>query len=120
MGGNDGPLPNYVVNEAKAREQFDVLVQRYAQTPFTFRLLGLQIIQNDDAYRSFNSEDQIGRQYRQGGWDTLNCYFGAAGDGSFAYFPPITSLEDSAVSCIDGTWNDISTMPGVDPDLGAC
>jgi len=110
----------YRVNDAKAREQFNVLVDRYRDTPFTFRLMGIQIITNNQYYASLDNSNQIGQQYRQGGWDTLNCYFGAADDGSYAFFPSLTSLESSSVSPEDGTFNDISTMPGVDPDESAC
>lgn len=114
--------PIFTVDEAKAREQFDVLVERFRDTPFTFNLAGVQIITNNQYYQKFDGlEETIGGQYRRGGWDTLNCYFGGANEGSFAFFPPLTSVENyGTVNAIDGAWNDISTMPGVDPDLGAC
>lgn len=112
----------YRVDRQIAQDQFDVLVDRYRDSPFTFNLLGIEIITNNQYYKQFDGiEEQIGAEYRRGGWDTLNVYFGGAGEGSFAFFPTLRSVESDGVpNAIDGAWNDISTMPGVDPDLSAC
>lgn len=73
----------YTVDEAKALEQFDVLVDRFKDTPFTFNLASVRIITNNQYYALFEGlDEQIGTQYRAaGGWDTLTCYFGAADQG---------------------------------------
>lgn len=117
-----GELPIYSVDEAKAREQFDVMVDRYKDSPFTFNLVSVNIITNNQYYAAFDGlEETIGSTYRQGDYSTLNVYFGAAGQGSFAFFPPLRSQEtNNNINPIDGAWNDISTMPGVDPDESAC
>ena len=111
----------YIVDREIALDQFNVLVDRYSDTPFTFRLMGLEIIASNKFYRSLDDDVALGNQYRKGGWETLNCYFGAAfGEGSYAYFPQVRSLQNPTVSIIDGTYNDLTTMPGVDPDESAC
>ena len=112
----------YSVTEADADKQFEVLVNAYSDTPFTFNLKGVQFVTNNQYYMDFeNTQEAIGKTYRQGGWDTLNCYFGAADKGSFAFFPKLRSVEDqNIVEVLDGAFNDISTMPGVDTSEGAC
>lgn len=72
--------------EAMMIEQFDVLVDLFSNTPFTFRLMGNQIIQNHTYYvEAFDDNvDQVVLDYRVGGHESLNVYFGGVNQGSFA------------------------------------
>mmetsp|Transcript_7457 Transcript_7457/g.12427 ORF Transcript_7457/g.12427 Transcript_7457/m.12427 type:complete len:293 (+) Transcript_7457:119-997(+) len=100
--------------EEMMRQQFDVLVDRFSNTPFTFRLMGNQIIQNHTYYIEDlgNNRDQINLDYRVGGRESLNVYFGGAGKGSFATTVGI-ALSGEEVDDGDGVFVDILSVPGL-------
>lgn len=125
----DNETPIFIINQAKAQEQFDLLVQGFRGSPFTFTLKEVKIIQNEKYYNLFSAEDdadtplvneavdwtdEIGEKYRVGGWEVLNCYFGNTDNGSFATTPASGVVDKQKAWVYDGVHVDLSTMPGVD------
>lgn len=100
--------------EAMMIEQFDVLVDLFSNTPFTFRLMGNQIIQNHTYYvEAFDDNvDQVVLDYRVGGHESLNVYFGGVNQGSFATMAGV-AFETDPTPIGDAAFVDIGTVPGL-------
>lgn len=66
----DEDRPIYRVDAAKVQEQFNVLVDGYKDSPFTFRLVDSQIVENNKFYSTFEDNAvEIGETFRKGGYD---------------------------------------------------
>lgn len=91
-------------------EQFAILIQGFAQTPFTFRLSSVEFAINDLLCRNdVETTFPLASEYRKGEYDALNVFLGGAGAGSFATYPVDGALERVP---FDGAFIDIETVPG--------
>lgn len=96
------------------QEQFNVLVDKFSDTPFIFRLVSNQIIQNNKYHTEDlgDNSEQITLDFRGGGNQALNAYFGGDGHGSFATTAGITLTEEE-FNLGDASFVDISSVPGL-------
>lgn len=106
--------------QAKIDEQMDVIIEKYAVTPFTFNVLSTQFFKDDPLSDYFRTPDELpndgkpltlARKYRQGNYATMNLYIGGIKEEfAFAYFPDAKGLVSHPY---DGTFKstlDCSTV----------
>jgi Pregnancy-associated plasma protein-A len=96
------------ITKATVDEQFKVLVNGFAQTPFTFFLASVDFIVDPILCQDFTNSPRAAK-HRKGGFNTLNIFLGGPNGGSFAYFPYTGGLETVPE---DGIFVDITTVPG--------
>lgn len=96
------------VTRDTVNKQFNVLVDGFAQTTFTFQLASVEFIVNDVLCRNFTNAP-LAAVNRKGGYNVLNIFLGGAFFGSFSVFP-----DDGALDAIpfDGVFVDVATLPG--------